>query len=656
MWRFGLIVLVLSFGGLPAIGWAQITLEAHLGLQGTVRLEKWNRVTVSLYNAGAPLQGTLGVRVWRGSEYRKDLHVLTFTRAVRLPHRARKRFSFTVPIASITHPIDVFMQSAGVRLAQQQLDLRDALSAEHIIVGLTQDLSLDFLATAFQRHTRVTYLQVPELPHDWSGYDSVTAMVMKGVSLQSATQRQWVALQQWIIRGGTLVVAGDSQVALLQEPRVQSLLPVDVLGLQEQQGLPRLAEYYQVPVPSVPLIAVQARLQRGQVLVGTPQTPLLAQRRLGQGRVVFLAVDYAARPLDTWAGNQAFWKDILQPTDDIDFGRVFAELGLLDDTHPIIKLLSRPILAYPSHMLLSVLLLAYCGLLGLFFWWMRRRRARPARYWAYGGLILVAATVMAYGVFPERALRDPALLYDLSTLEVYSGADSARARGYLGVFSARGGQFDLSFQHPTTLLRHTFHKGAGKAGETLEVTTGGAASAIRGIRLDPWTLRVFSVESMTAAPIEIKAERHSTGMTVRVRNQGTIALEGAVVVSQGRLFPLGMLKPGEELFEDLYTTLQPAESQYETTWQALFKHRPQAADSRVAYLQEVLLQHHFGESHLMEASAQPFLAGWLYTPTLLASSPGSPAVDGMTLVFSPLVPDSQPAGAGQPADWQRRGQ
>ena len=656
MWRFGLMVLVLYVGCLPAAGWAQVRIEAHLGLQGTVRLEKWNRVTVSLHNTGAPLQGTLGVRVWRGSEYRQDLHVITFTRAIRLPHRARKRFSFTVPIASITHPIDVFVQSEGVRLAQQQLDLRDALSAEHIIVGLTHDLSLDFLATAFQRHTRVTYLRVPELPHDWSGYDSVTAMVIKGVSLQSATQRQWVALQQWIIRGGTLVVAGDSQVALLQEPRVQSLLPVQVLGLKEQQGLPQLAETYQEPVPPVPLIAVQARLQQGQVLVGTPQTPLLAQRRLGHGRIVFLAVDYAARPLDTWPGNKAFWKDILQPADDIDFGRVFAELGLLDDTHPIIKLLSRPGLAYPSHMLLSGLLLAYCGLLGLLFWWMRRRRVRQARSWAYGGLIIAVVLVVAYGVFPERGLRDPALLYDLSTLEIYSGADSARARGYLGAFSARGGKFDLQFRHPTTLLRHTFHKGAGKAGETLEVTTGGEASAIRGIRLDPWTLRVFSVESMTATPIEIEAEQHSTGMTIRVRNHGAGALEGTVVVYQGRLFPLGLLKPGEELFEDFYTTLQPAESQYETTWQALFKHRPQAAESRVAYLQEVLLQHHFGESHLMEASAKPFLAGWLHTPALLAPSPGLPAVDGMTFVFSPLALDESPSGAQSPAVWQRRGQ
>ena len=80
---------------------------------------------------------------------------------------------------------------------------------------------------------------------------------------------------------------------------------------------------------------------------------------------------------------------------------------------------------------------------------------------------------------------------------------------------------------------------------------------------------------------------------MRVRNQGEAPLEAASVVYQGRLFSLGTLAPGEELFEDLYTTLQPTESQYETTWQALFRQRPEASHAREAYLQEVLLQHHF---------------------------------------------------------------
>lgn len=631
-----LIILALCLLMGPDVVTAQVTMEARLGLQGTVRLEKWNQVTVSLHNAGASLVGTLGVRIWRGSEYRQDLHVTTFTRQVQLPHRSRKRFTFAVPITSIAHPVDVFLRTADTLLVQQRLDLRDTLSAEHVIVGLSRDLGLDFLATTFQRHTRVAYLPLSELPRDWSGYDSVTAVVMKGISLQGATDRQWTALQQWIIRGGTLVVAGDSQYTLLQEPRLQSVLPVQVLGTQQLDGLPLFAAHYGVPLPATPLVAVQSRLTHGQVLVGTPEAPFLAERTFGKGRVVFLAVDYAAQPLVTWQGNNALWRDILQPVDSIDFGRVFAELGLLDDAHPVIKLLGRPILTYPSHLLLSGFLLVYCAGLGLLFWWMRQRRAHRIRCWGYVGLFVLGFTLGAYGVFPERGLREPAILFDLSTMEIFPEADYTRTHGYLGLFSARGGQFALDLQHPTTILRHTFHRGAGKAGEALEMTTGSEV-AIRGITLEPWTLRIFSVESIIPTPLQVTAQRHTAGLTIQVQNQSALPLQGATIVYQGRLFPLGTVAPGEEIFDDLYTTLQPAENKYETAWQALVKLRSAKVAPPAAYLQEVLLQHYFGESHLAEVSATPFLIGWMTVPTMLRQTSALPQIRGMTFVISHLT-------------------
>lgn len=636
MWRFWFFALTLGVAGLPGTIAAQVTMEAQLGLQGMVRLEKWNQVAVSLHNAGPLLRGTLGIRVWRGSEYRQDRHVTTFTQEVHLPHGARKRFVFTVPIASITHPVEVFVRTADTVLAQQQLDLRHALSAEHIIVGLTDDLSLDFLAATFQQHTRVAYSAVRDLPPHWSGYDSITAVVLKGVSLQAATEQQWRAMQQWLMRGGTLVVAGDSQYALLQEARLRHLLPVRVEGLQQREGLASLAEHYGIPVPSVPLVMVQASLGDGQLLVGTPEAPLLAQRRVGEGRVVFLAVDYAAAPLDTWQGRDALWKDILQPTETIDYSRIFADLGLLDDTHPMIKLLSRPILAYPSHMLLSIFLGLYCGSLALLFWWMRHRRARRGRCWGYVGLIVAIGMVSAYALFPERGLRGPAIVHDLSTLDVYPGAAYGRARGYLGVFAPRGGHFQFDLRQPDTVLRHTFHRGVGTAGAAIEMATG-AEAAIRGIALDPWTLRVFSVETMPPAPLNIEVQHHATGLTLRVRNRGALPIQAVAVAYQGRLFALGTIAPGEELFEDLYPSLQPAESQYETTWQALFKLRPAAEDVNAAYLQEVLLQHYFGEKHLSESSDTPFLTGWLPASTTLATSADVPFIRGMTLVVSHLV-------------------
>jgi hypothetical protein len=627
-------------------------MTVDLGHQGTVRLERWNPVTVSLHNSAEALSGEVGVRVWRGSEYRKDLHVTTMTRAVQLPHRARKRFTFSIPIASITHPIDVFFRSDGQVIAEQQLNLREALSAEYIIVGLSRDLGLDFLATTFQRHTRLAYLRLPDLPRVWSGYDSVTAVVVKGVSLQRATATQWQALQQWLLRGGTLVVAGDSQYALLQEPRLRQLLPVEVLGLEEVHGLPALASHYGVPMPAVPLVQLRARLTAGEVLVGTAAAPLLAQRALGHGRVVFLAVDYAAQPLDTWPGQKALWSDILQPSEQVDYSRVFAELGLLDDSHPMMKLLSRPILNYPSHTLLSLILVAYCGSLALVFWWMRRRGGHR-RGWVALVATVAVAVVGAYVFCQERGLRETALLYDLSVLEVFNQKDpregleteqpnalaNARVRGHLGMFSPRGGDLALTFQRPETILRHTFHRGMGNGHERLNLRLG-TEMVLDGIKLDPWALRVMSVDSMVPAPLQVQTERHATGMTIRVKNHGTVPLYGATVLYRGRLFVLGGIAPGAELFEDLYVSLQSAESQFETAWQALYK----ASGSRVGksdgYMQEVLLQHYFGEAHLSQVSQTPLLIGWLPAPATLVPAAGTPTIHGMTLVVGHLAPQS----------------
>jgi hypothetical protein len=573
------------------------------------------------------------VRVWRGSEYRHDRHVTTFTQPVELPYRSRKRFTFAVPITSITYPIEVVLSQGDTLLAQQRLNLREALNAEHVILGLTRDLGLDFLATAFQRHTRVVYLSPQTLPQRWSGYDSVSAVVVKGVSLQAMTERQATALRQWLARGGTLVVASDSQYALLQEPLVRELLPVEVLGLQQLDGLPVFAEHYKVPLPLAPLLAVRARLRAGQVLVGTETAPLLAERNFGKGRVVFLAVDYATQPLAGWQGNEALWGDILQPTETIDFGRVFAELGLLDDAHPIVKLLRRPLLDYPSHLALSVFLLAYCGMLGLLFWRMGKRRGRYGFYWLGVLVVVMGTTAGAYSLFPERSLRQPALMIDVSTMEILPGTGYTHTHGYLGLFSPRGGRYTLTFQHPETILRHTFHRGAGQAGQDIEITAT-APFAMRGLSLDPWMLRVVSVESMTPTPLQTEAWRHATGLTVQIKNQGVLPLQGAFVVYGGKLFALGAIAPGEELFEDLYIPLRPSENKHEMVWQALFKRRPGGGNPRLPYLQEVLLQHYFGEKRLEEMNDRPLLAGWFMAPTSLQQAPGGGAVQGITLVVS----------------------
>ena len=629
------LIFCLCWTVLPCLVGAEVTMEARLGLQETVRLEKWNQIIVRLQNSGQPMTGTLGVRVWRGSEMRGDLHVTSFTQTVSLSERARKRYQFTVPVTSISRPIEVFLRRDEVVLKRQNIDLRTALSAEQIVLGLTRDLSLDFLATLLPTHTRIVYLRQDELPLHWYGYDSVSAVVLKGLSLQALSEAQAKALRQWIAGGGTLIVASDSRYALLTEPRLQALLPVQVLGVQQREGLPELEARYGVPLQPAPLIAMQARLARGEVLVGSPEAPLLAQRAFGSGRVVFLAVDYATKPLAGWRGNQALWNDMLQPAERIDFSRVFAELGLLDERHPAVEILSRPVLLYPSHVMLGVFLIAFCGALSGLFWFIRRRRLRPAAAGVAVTLTLLVFIVSGCALLVRHSLHHPALAFDLTTLEVLPGTGYSRLSGAVGVFSVHGGRYTLPLQHPGTMLRHTFTRGTGLAGEALEVAAGDP-TAVRHIDLGPWTLRALSLEGMVPSPLRVHTKRQPDGLQVRIENPGALPLHAAAVVHHGQSSPVGTIAPGESVSVALSDAPRQADpAPHERLWQTVFAQSPLSDNRRLAYMQEVLLRHYFSDRRLADHDA-PFLSGWLLAPGTVQPDAGAPHTWGLTLVVSPL--------------------
>ena len=633
-WKQNLIFCI-CLTALPCLVGAEVTMEARLGLQQTVRLEKWNQIIVRLQNSGPPITGTLGVRVWRGSDMRGDLHVTSFTQPVSLSERARKRYQFAVPVTSISRPIEVFLRHEEGVLKRQKVDLRTALSAEQVVVGLTSDLSLDFLATLLPTQTRIVYLPQDELPDHWYGYDSVSAVVLKGRSLQTLSEAQAKALTRWIASGGTLIVASDSRYALLTEPRLRALLPVQVLGVEQRDGLPELEERYGVPLQPAPLLTMRARLTRGEVLAGSPDSALLAQRAFGSGRVAFLAVDYATKPLAGWRGNKALWHDMLRPAKRIDFSRVFAELGLLDERHPAVEMLSRPVLPYPSHVALGVFLAAFCGALSGLFWFIRRRRLRPFASVVAVNLTLLAFIVSGYALLAQHSLHQPALVFDLTTLEVLPGTGYSRLNGSVGIFSVHGGRYTLPLQHPGTMMRHTFTRGAGPAGQALEVAGNGATS-VRHIDLGPWTLRALSLEGIVPAPLRVHAERQTDGWQVRVENHGALPLHAVNVVHRGQSSAVGTVESGRTVSLSLPdVTGHPDPAPHERLWQTVFAQGPLSGNRRLTYMQEVILRHHFSDRRLADHDT-PFLSGWLLAPGSLRHDAGAPPTWGLTLVVSPL--------------------
>ena len=258
--------------------------------------------------------------------------------------------------------------------------------------------------------------------------------------------------------------------------------------------------------------------------------------------------------------------------------------------------------------------------------------------------LLLAFTAAGYALLAQHSLHRPALAFDMTTLEVLPGTGYSRLRGAVGVFSVHGGRYTLPLQQPETMLRHTFTRGAGPAGEALEV--GGAAStAIRYVDLGPWTLRAFSLEGMVPAPLRVHAERQAGGLSVRIDNPGARPLHAAAVMHRGRSLPLGAIAPGQAVSVVLPDAPQhPEAPPHERLWQTVFAQSPLSGNRCLAYMQEVLLRHYFDDRRLADHDA-PFLSGWLLAPGTVQPGNGAPHTWGLTLVVSPLTPSGSFAAA-----------
>jgi hypothetical protein len=129
------------------------------------------------------------------------------------------------------------------------------------------------------------------------------------------TRNQTVALREWVLRGGTLIVDASERTDGLIEDGFADLLPFVPTG-SEQVKL----DLFDEPV----VIANGEAL--GSVLVSSNDRPLVARRNFGLGSIVCFAVDPASPEFTKWDGARAMWLDVL--------GALELERGLPKETLP----------------------------------------------------------------------------------------------------------------------------------------------------------------------------------------------------------------------------------------------------------------------------------------------------------------------------------
>lgn len=555
--RFLLLIIAVPLlvgpAAAQAFGQAEgITLAAEVGFDGYYRRGEWTPVRVTVANSGPDVEGFVVVE----QSGNAPSAIVRYQAPLILPRQSRKMVTLYVGIDKYQSGLKVELVSGSRTLAEQRVPItqvggEDSLYA--VVSGEPVDLSvLERVGTPGQR-ARVAYIALDQLPAVGPAWDALDVLILNDTDTGVLSLEQLGALRAWLAAGGHLVVTGGpgwrKTAAGLDE-----LLPVSISGSVSSRGLDALSELTGVPVGEGPFVVAQGELrsgsrpmgQGGRVFLAQDDLPLLVRRSEGLGNVDWLALDLALAPLRDWAGGERLWATIMSGSSS----RTLWQNSTVNHWAAREGLKAIPSLALPSALQMVLFLAVYTTLIGPVNYAVLRRANRRELAWFTVPAVVLLFSGLAYATgFQIRG--SDVVLNRLSLVYGAAGAESARARSLVGVFSPSRSTYDVFFP-AGALVRPLGQDMSFGAGDSATVEQSDRI-VLRDLQVDVSGLRAFSIESDVAPPaieggltIEVAGRPRLTG---ELTNGETSLLSTGLLLGD-TVVELGDLAPGETVSVD----------------------------------------------------------------------------------------------------------
>ena len=526
---------------------SKLSVEETIGFRETIKIGKWLPITVTIRNDGAPVRGLLALDLSTVSEGYPQPYTTTLSQAVDLPTQSRKRYTFVVMFRGFTHPLVIRLtDQSGVSVYTREIDLRTLSSPDRLIVVFSNEPALDSLASVAPGKARVVYQNLDELPARWDALDAVDLIALRNLSLAPLRPEQMQALQQWVARGGRLLVTGGPNWTHYTHPALRELVPLKVTGMVEITTLQPLESLVGVRIPEDTRLSIlRTEAITGKILAQTEDHALLIAQKRGRGEVVFAAFDPGRAPLTAWDGMALLWKTLFRLDDTPNYWKLRRELRETFEETWTSQALQLPLLAFPSHLLLAVFLGLYVGTIGFFFWRVGLDSLAARDTWMLIGLTLVAFSGGAHLLFREPHIQQDALLFEVSAVDVIPQSRFGDIETHLALLSIRKQTYDLKI--------------AGQPSTWLQIVPPMSRDlpldwhlhqdqllTIKDTFVPGWGMRVFKGKGLLEFPIETRVLREDDTVMVRVTNNTGYMLQHCWLWRGPRIVPLGNIEDGDE--------------------------------------------------------------------------------------------------------------
>lgn len=550
-----LVLVVLGVSPVAAAPVAQaspITLSARSAYEGVYRVGNWLPVLVELENSG--VDRTVEVRVGsrEGAQYSAE---------VELPNNGRKTLTIYVYLATAVRRLQVRLLNGDEELANQTLQLQPA-NLRARLVGV-----LAGAGGALRPPARlddgtplvVVPLGLADLPDHPLGLSSLATLVIEDVATSELSERQREALNEWVLRGGQLIIGGGAGLARTLDGLAPELRTVNLVG---EATLPAatLLGAEAATATALPLARLEPRPDlagrspyRVPVAMLSGEAPVFEQT-LGRGVITALSLPLAHPALASWSQFAQLWQALLRPVSELPPG--FAPENVTFDGFTegnlASTLTSLPALEFPPLALLGGLLLAYIVIVGPLTYLVLRRLDRQMLGWVVVPVLTLVFAGLTYGLgYTQRG--GDLVLNQVTLIEPLEGADGrARVRSFVGVFSPERRAYTLQAEllgaSGEPLLRPISVQGpwdtSGSSMGGVYVQDG--RSEARNFEIAQWSMRALASDTITPAS-SVKAQLRIEGQKLSgtVQNDSTMLLRDVALVQGNWVARLGDIPAGE---------------------------------------------------------------------------------------------------------------
>ncbi len=519
-----------------------LTLLVDAGFDGYAKQNVWMPITVHAENTGAAIAGEVRARANYPGE--------TYAVSLNLPAQSQKTITLLTPYRG-EYTVE-FVTDDGATLFHKTLNPR-VLAPFDFLVGIVGDNRdvLNFLA-GLQSNTgnpvSVAHLSVRNIPAQSGSLAAFDALIFNDVDTGALSSAQLETLTNWVIGGGKLVVGGGPNAGLTVSG-LQSLLPASKFVLKTILSLDNLQNYGGRPIPNAgPFSAAVPQSVSGTVDLYEQDAPFLVRQSLGDGQIIYFALDFALSPMDGWAGNDNFWRQALNPLES--HPPYYAGYDAPRAINDFLAAIEGAGLPSPT-IFTGFLCLYFLFLVPLNYWALKRLKHREWAWLTIPALIVLFTLVGYLGGF--RARGTTTILRQLSVVWQQNNQSATEETAYLGLFAPVRDHFDITFNDAA--LVQPSEGGSGFKGVKTNVSAPttifyGSRTQLRNLWTDIGSMStVVAQRSAAADPIDLRLALD--GGTQSPRLHGTIVNYSPHTFTNVALFAgnygvqLGTLPPGE---------------------------------------------------------------------------------------------------------------